>query len=393
MPNPTGFMVYRREDPPYRPIPERIKDFREIDLALPEGTLQRQAERCMDCGTPYCHSFGCPVKNRIPEWNDLVQRGKWREAAENLHSTNNFPEITGRICPAPCEPACTLAINDEAVLIKHIEYQITERAFAEGWVIPQHAAKRRAKSWRSSGRARPVWLRRSELCRCGHDVVVFEKADRIGGLLRYGIPAFKLEPRIVDRRLMQMVAEGVEFQTGVHVGEDISARYLRNQFDAVLLTLGCEQARDLHVPGREGAANVHFAMDYLVQQSRIVHGIAIPRDKRITAEDKVVIVIGGGDTGSDCVGTAIRQGAQEVHQFQYHVMPPEEIPPEHVWPRWPHILRTSTSHEEGCRRHWGVLTKAAAARRADGDRPARHRGDVGLLGRQAGDDRTARYRV
>lgn len=357
MPNPTGFMVYRREDVPYRPIPERVKDFREIDLPLPEGSVRKQAERCMDCGTPYCHSFGCPVKNRIPEFNDLVYRGKWKEAAENLHSTNNFPEFTGRICPAPCEPACTLAINDEPVLIKHMEYQIAERAFAEGWVVPQPPRKKTGKKVAIVGSGPAGLAAAQQLCRRGHDVTVFEKADRIGGLLRYGIPSFKLEPKVIDRRLRQMVAEGVDFRTGVDVGHDISARYLRNQFDAVLLALGCEQARDLNVPGREGAENVHFAMPYLIQQNKIVHGDAIPDGERITAQDKTVIVIGGGDTGSDCVGTAIRQGAREVHQFQYHIMPPESVPPETVWPRWPHILRTSSSHAEGCRRHWGVLTK------------------------------------
>lgn len=357
MPNPTGFLLYRREDVPYRPVPERVKDFREIDLPVPEDVTRRQAERCMDCGTPYCHSFGCPVKNRIPEWNDLVYRGKWKEAAENLHSTNNFPEFTGRICPAPCEPACTLALNDEPVTIKHIENTIAERAFAEGWVVPILPRRKTGKKVAIVGSGPAGLAAAQQLVRAGHDVTVFEKADRIGGLLRYGIPAFKLEPHIVDRRLKQMVAEGVNFQTGVHVGVDISARYLRTQFDAVLLAIGCEKQRDLKVPGRDGAENVHFAMPYLVQQNKVVHGDVIPESERITAKDKIVIVIGGGDTGSDCVGTAIRQGAKEVHQFQYHAMPPESVPPETFWPKWPHVLRTSTSHEEGCQRHWGVLTK------------------------------------
>lgn len=357
MPNPTGFLLYKREDAPYRPIGERVGDFGEIDLLLPEETVRRQAERCMDCGTPYCHSFGCPVKNRIPEFNDLVYRGKWKEASENLHSTNNFPEFTGRICPAPCEPACTLAINDDPVLIKHIEHQIAERAFGEGWVVPMVAKKRTGKKVAIVGSGPAGLAAAQQLCRWGHSVTIFEKADRIGGLLRYGIPSFKLEPKIIDRRLKQLVAEGVDLQVGVHVGRDISARYLKTQFDAVLLALGCEQARELIVPGREGAENVHFAMDYLIQQNRVVHGDVIPDGRRVTAKDRIVVVIGGGDTGSDCVGTAIRQGAKEVHQFQYHTMPSETIPPETAWPKWPHILRTSTSHEEGCRRHWGVQTK------------------------------------
>ncbi len=357
MPNPTGFMLYRREDVPYRPVPERVKGFFEFDIPLAEGSLRKQAERCMDCGTPYCHSIGCPVKNRIPEWNDLVYRGKWKEAAENLHSTCNFPEFTGRICPAPCEPACTLAINDDPVTIKHIEYQIAERAFAEGWVVPIPPKKKTGKKIAIVGSGPAGLAAAQQLVRAGHDVTVFEKADRIGGLLRYGIPAFKLEPKVIDRRLKQMIAEGVDFQMGVHVGHDISARYLRNQFDAVLLAIGCEEHRDLNGPGREGADNVHFAMPYLIQQNKVVHGDVIPEGERVTAKDKAVVVIGGGDTGSDCVGTAIRQGAREVHQFQYHAQPGETIPPETPWPKWPHILRTSTSHEEGCDRHWGVLTK------------------------------------
>ncbi len=249
MPNPTGFLLYRREDAPYRPIPDRVKDFREIDLPLPEDAVYRQAERCMDCGTPYCHSFGCPVKNRIPEFNDLVYRGKWKEAAENLHSTNNFPEFTGRICPAPCEPACTLAINDDPVTIKHIEYQIAEWAFAEGWVVPLLAKKKTGRKVAIVGSGPAGLAAAQQLVRAGHAVTVYEKADRIGGLLRYGIPAFKLEPHVIDRRLKQMIAEGVDLQTGVYVGCDISARYLKNQFDAVLLALGCEMQRDLRVSG------------------------------------------------------------------------------------------------------------------------------------------------
>jgi glutamate synthase (NADPH/NADH) small chain len=356
MGRPEGFLEYRREDIDHRPVAERLKDFSEVDVPHPEETLVRQASRCMDCGIPFCHT-GCPVHNRIPEFNDLVYRGKWREASENLHSTNNFPEITGRVCPAPCEPSCTLSINDDPVLIKHIEYQIVERAFAEGWVEPRRAERQTARRVAIVGSGPAGLAAAQQLARVGHDVVLFEKDDRIGGLLRYGIPDFKLEKWVIDRRLRQLRAEGVKFETGVVVGEDLSERYLRRNFDAILLAMGAGQPRGLNV---RGAAfdNVHFAMDFLVQQNRLIAGDPSPEPHaHISARDKRVVVIGGGDTGSDCVGTALRQGAAEVHQLEILPRPPEKENPATPWPLWPQILRTSTSHEEGCQRRWGVLTK------------------------------------
>lgn len=357
MGKPTGFIEYTREEPPHRPVAERIRDWQEIDLLLPENELRRQAARCMDCGIPFCHVAGCPLWNRIPEFNDLVYRGRWRDALENLHSTNNFPEITGRVCPAPCEPACTLSINDDAVTIKHIELQIAERGFREGWIRPQPAAKKSSYRVAVVGSGPAGLAAAQQLARWGHEVTVFEKDDRIGGLLRYGIPDFKLAKQVLDRRLAQMEAEGVRFATSVLVGEDISARYLRQSFHAVLLTMGAGKPRPLEVPGAD-LKGVHFAMEFLTQQNRRVAGD--PAEKLgapIWAGGKRVLVIGGGDTGADCVGTAIRQGATSVHQIEILPKPPEGYNPETPWPLWPRILRTSTSHEEGCTRDWAVLTK------------------------------------
>jgi len=358
MGKPTGFMEYPREEISHRPVAERVKDYREVDIPHKRETMIRQAARCMDCGIPYCHSsFGCPVKNRIPEFNDLVYRNKWREASDNLHSTNNFPEITGRVCPAPCEAACTLNINVEPVLIKGIEYQIAERAFAEGWIQPQPAKSKTGKRVAVVGSGPAGLAAAQQLARAGHDVVVFEKDDRIGGLLRYGIPNFKLDKSIIDHRLQQIMAEGVKFETSVVVGEDFSARYMRKIFDAICLTMGAGQPRALNVPGA-GFENVHYAMNYLTQQNRMVAGDPEPQlGEAISAKDKIVVVIGGGDTGSDCIGTALRQGAKEVHQFEILPKPPEGANPKTPWPTWPKILRTSTSQEEGCYRRWSVLTK------------------------------------
>ena len=315
----------------------------------------------MDCGIPFCHAVGCPVKNRIPEFNDLVYRDRWREAAENLHSTNNFPEITGRVCPAPCEAACTLAVNDEPVTIKHIEYQIAERAFARRLGRPLAAqGEDRQAAWRSSAPGRPDWPPRSNWPAQGHEVVVFEKDDRLGGLLRYGIPDFKLEKHILDRRLEQMVAEGVQVRAERRGGRATSpAAELRKRFDAVVLCMGAGKARPLGVPGAD-LSGVHLAMDFLPQQNRRVAGDAIVNGTRpiIHAKGKHVIVIGGGDTGSDCVGTSIRQGALSVTQLEILPRPPEGKNPETPWPFWPKIMRTSSSQEEGCQRRWSALTKA-----------------------------------
>ncbi len=355
MADPTGFLKYPRQEVGHRPVPERVQDYVEIEIPHSQETLIRQAARCMDCGIPFCHS-GCPVMNRIPEFNELLYRGKWEQAAANLHSTNNFPEITGRVCPAPCETACTLSINTDPVLIKHIEYQIAERAFAEGWVRPITPGRRTGRRVAIVGSGPAGLAAAQQLARAGHNVVVFEKDDRIGGLLRYGIPDFKLPKSVLDRRLEQMRQEGVVFEPGVLVGEDISARYLRNSFDAVLLAMGAGVPRPLDTAGRE-YGNVHYAMDFLTQQNRLVAGDTIPHEERITARGKVVVVLGGGDTGSDCVGTAIRQGAADVHQFEILARPPEERNPATPWPTWPRILRTSSSHEEGCHRRWNVLTQ------------------------------------
>ena len=359
MADPTGFLKYDRIEVAHRPVAERVKDYGELDLPHLADVLVQQAARCMDCGIPFCHGPGCPVKNRIPEFNDLIYRGRWREAAENLHATNNFPEITGRVCPAPCETACTLGINRPPVLIRHIEYQIAERAFAEGWVRPVLPARRTGKRVAVVGSGPAGLAAAQQLARAGHDVLVFEKDDRVGGLLRYGIPDFKLDKRVLERRLNQLRAEGVQFETGVEAGLDLSARYLRKTFHAICLTMGAGEPRRLNCPGA-GFENVVLAMDYLAQQNRIVAGDsgATPAGKRISARGKVVVVIGGGDTGSDCVGTALRQGAKEVHQWEILPKPPEERSPLTPWPLWPQMLRTSTSHEEGCQRRWGVLTKA-----------------------------------
>ena len=356
MGKPTGFLEITRHDHGYAPINERVKHFRDFVVPLPESGVREQAARCMDCGIPYCHR-GCPVHNIIPDWNDLVYRGHWREALEVLHSTNNFPEFTGRICPAPCEASCTLNFNDQPVSIKDIECAIIDKGWAEGWVTPQIAARRTGKRVAVVGSGPAGLACAQQLARAGHRIVVFEKNDRIGGLLRYGIPDFKLETSLIDRRLAQMQAEGVEFRPNSHVGKDLPARRLLADFDAVVLAGGSEQPRDLNVPGRE-LKGIHYAMEFLTQQNRRVAGQKLPPDQEILATDKSVIVIGGGDTGSDCVGTSIRQGARSVTQLEIMPKPPLHENKLLTWPNWPLKLRTSTSHEEGCERDWAVATKA-----------------------------------
>ncbi len=356
MGSPTGFLQYPREDAEHRPIAERIRDWHEIDRPLVSRALAQQAARCIDCAIPYCHGIGCPVKNRIPEFNDLAFRGRWREASDNLHSTNNFPEFTGRICPAPCEAACTLAVNDEPVNIRQIELQIVERAFAEGWIVPFPAEVQTGQKVAIVGSGPAGLAAAQQLARQGHEVIVFEKADRPGGLLRFGIPDFKLEKNVLDRRLEQMTAEGVRFECGANVGQSPSGKDLRSRFDAVVLCMGAGQARELRVPGAE-LDGVRLAVDYLSRQNRQVAEDA-PDDLSPdwNAKDKHAVVIGGGDTGSDCVGTAIRQGARSVTQLEILPKPPRDCNPETPWPMWPKIMRTSTSQEEGCQRRWSTST-------------------------------------
>lgn len=349
----TGFMEFRRLSEKSSPVAERLKNYQEFIPCLTDQQISVQGSRCMDCGIPFC-TTGCPVNNIIPDWNDLVYRGNWKLALDVLHSTNNFPEFTGRICPAPCESACTLAINDEAVGIKSIEHAIIDKGWTEGWVTPQPALAKSGKRVAVVGSGPAGLACAQQLARVGHDVVVFEKNDRIGGLLRYGIPDFKLEKTHIDRRIEQMRAEGVEFRVKQHIGVQVSAQKLKDEFDAVVLTGGAEQPRDLPVPGRE-LQGVHFAMEFLPQQNRAVAGDVVP--DQIKATGKHVVVIGGGDTGSDCVGTSNRHGAASVTQFEVMPRPPEQENKPLIWPYWPMKLRTSSSHEEGCQRDWAVATK------------------------------------
>jgi glutamate synthase (NADPH/NADH) small chain len=361
MGKPTGFLEIERRERGYDKPSERLKTWREFVHPLAEGELERQAARCMACGIPFCHQ-GCPVNNQIPDWNDLVYRDQWRVALDNLHSTNNFPEFTGRICPAPCEAACTLNIDDNPVTIKTIECQIVDRGWAEGWIEPQLPAQPTGRRVAVVGSGPAGLACSQQLARAGHQVTLFEKNDRVGGLLRYGIPDFKMEKHLVDRRMEQMAAEGVTFRTGVEVGKDVSVDELLGGYDAVVLSGGAEDPRDLPIPGRE-LSGVHFAMEFLTQQNKRVAGdaeaVAAPTGA-ISAKGKHVVVIGGGDTGSDCIGTSGRQGAASITQLEIMPMPPERENKALVWPDWPLKLRTSSSQEEGCERDFAVTTVKAS---------------------------------
>lgn len=351
-----GFLEFQRQSTGYRPVDVRIQDYKEIEIPLTPDALKQQAARCIDCGIPFCHGTGCPVRNVIPEFNELVYQGRWRQACEVLHATNNLPEITGRVCPAPCETSCTLAINDKPVTIRHIEYQIVERGFAEGWIKPQLPEIKTGKSVAVIGSGPAGISAAQQLARAGYDVTVFEKDTKPGGLLRYGIPDFKLEKWVIDRRLEQMKAEGVKFYTGVDVGVDISAHYLQSLFDCILITMGAGKPRDLVVPGRE-LPGIHFAMELLWQQNKTVSGEQYDFSNRINAKDKNVLVIGGGDTGSDCIGTSRRHNAKSITQIEILPQPPQDRPEDTPWPMWPRQMRTSSSQEEGCQRMWSILTK------------------------------------
>jgi len=353
MGDPTGFLKHDRELPTRRPVDVRIRDWKEVYEEFPKDHLHDQAARCMDCGIPFCHN-GCPLGNLIPEWNDLVFRDDWSEAIERLHATNNFPEFTGRLCPAPCEAACVLGINADPVTIKQVEVEIVDRAFAEGWVTPQPPLSRTGRTVAVVGSGPAGLAAAQQLTRAGHEVTVLERADRLGGLLRYGIPEFKMEKRVLDRRLDQMRAEGTVFHTSVDVGVDVTVEQLRTDFDAVLLTGGSTLGRDLPVEGRE-LRGVHLAMEYLVPSNRVQEGDL--QRAPIDAEGKDVVIIGGGDTGADCLGTAIRQGARTITQLEIMPRPPQERPDTTPWPTWPLVYRTSSAHEEGGERLFSVNTK------------------------------------
>jgi len=361
MGKPTGFKEYNRELPGKRPVQERIKDFNEIYQSFPKEKLKQQAARCMDCGVPTCHA-GCPLGNLIPDWNDLVYQDRWRYALDQLLLTNNFPEFTGRLCPAPCEEACVLGINEPPVTIEQIEKEIIEYAFQQGWIKPEPPVKRTGKTVAVIGSGPSGLACAQQLNRAGHRVTVYERADRPGGLLRYGIPDFKLEKQVLDRRLELMQQEGIRFEAGVDVGVDLTPDALSG-FDAAVICTGATIPRDLPIPGRN-LKGIHFAMDFLSRQNRLIAGLRPGRldGDLISAADKHVVVIGGGDTGSDCIGTCIRQKAKTVTNFELFPKPPENRPDSHPWPFWPVKMRTSTSHEEGCDRNWGISTKAFIGR-------------------------------
>jgi glutamate synthase (NADPH/NADH) small chain len=348
-------MEIDRRDRRYEPAADRVVHYKEFVVPLSDAELSKQGARCMDCGIPFCHQ-GCPVNNLIPDWNDLVYRGDWQAAIEVLHSTNNFPEFTGRICPAPCEASCTLNIDDAPVTIKTIECSIIDKAWEQGWIKPQVPARRTGKRVAIVGSGPAGLACAQQLARAGHHVALFEKQDRIGGLLRYGIPDFKLSKTLIDRRMSQMRAEGVEFRTHSHIGEDIPARQLQAEYDALVLTGGSEKPRDLDVPGRS-LDGIHFAMDFLRANSKRVQGVYVPDEDFISAQGKHVVVIGGGDTGSDCIGTSNRHGAESVTQIELLPEPPAKENKALTWPDWPNKKRTSSSQEEGCERMWSVATK------------------------------------
>ncbi len=350
----TGFLEYSRELPERRPVDERLNDYLELYKPFPDERLKNQAARCMDCGVPFCHS-GCPLNNIIPDWNDLVYRDRWGHALRMLHATNNFPEFTGRICPAPCEASCVLGINAPPVTIKSIEKSIVEHAWSNGGIRPEPPANRTEKRIAVVGSGPAGLAAAQQLNRAGHWVTVFEKADRIGGLLRYGIPDFKLEKSVIERRLEQMTAEGIRFRTNAHIGQNIPVGDLRRDFDAILLTGGAEKPRDLRLPGRE-LKGIHFAMDYLTQQNRRCAGEPTDAREAILATGKRVVIIGGGDTGADCLGTCHRQKPLSVHQFEIMPMPPAERSPQTPWPLWPLMMRVESSHEEGGARDWSIST-------------------------------------
>lgn len=358
----TGFLEFGRKDTPLRPVEERVRDWHEVQLDPSPEEVRTQAARCMDCGVPFC-SVGCPLGNLIPDWNDLVYRDHWRDALTRLLSTNNFPEFTGLVCPAPCETACVLGINQAPVTIKQVEWEIVRRGWEEGWITPVRPERRSGRSVAVIGSGPAGLAAAQQLSRAGHGVTLFEKNDRIGGLLRYGIPDFKLEKWIIDRRLEQLREEGVSFQTGVHVGVDLSVAELRRSFDAVLLCTGCEVPRDLPVPGRE-LRGVHFAMEFLTQSNRRVAGERIPVEDEIVATGKHVVVLGGGDTGSDCVGTSHRQGAKSVTSLELLPRPPARRDPSTPWPFWPLMYRSSSSHDEGGERAFAIATQRLSG--ADG---------------------------
>jgi glutamate synthase (NADPH) small chain len=356
MPDPWGFVKIKKQPPPKRPVQIRIRDWREVYEPAEESVVRAQAARCMDCGVPFCHN-GCPLGNLIPEWNDLVYRDHWREAIDRLHATNNFPEFTGKLCPAPCEPSCVLGIWEDSVTIKQIEMSIIDHAFNEGWVQPQPPTVRTGKRVAIVGSGPAGLAAAQQLNRAGHSVTVYEKSDRIGGLMRYGIPDFKMDKALLNRRLDLLGEEGIEFVAGADVGGSIPADELAREFDATVLTIGALKHRDLPVPGRE-LNGVHFAMDYLEQQNRVLAGEEIPSEERIDASGKHVVIIGGGDTGADCFGTAIRQGAIDVVQFQRWPQPPEQRKPDNPWPEQPEVFQYSPAHEEGGSREFAVATRS-----------------------------------